>query len=146
MSDDRVAPHTCLPRRRQRGFSYVEVLIAMVIIVVCLVPALDALRDGVRGAGIQLEYAQNQQRLKTRFEEVLANTFATLDAAAMLAGNSPAITVPAYSDAAGTANRLLVTLYRYDGSAATGTDTGLLWLNVAIEGSNRSLNTLKSRW
>ena len=141
-----MAPDPCPARRRDHGFSYIEVLIAIVIIAVCLVPALDALQYGVRAAGTQRSYTINQQQLKTRFEEVLANSFATLDAAAMLAGNSPASTVAAYSDAAGTADRLLVTLYRYDGSAATGTDTGLLWINVAIEGSNLSLNTLKSRW
>ena len=136
----------CSLRHDQRGLSYVEVLIAVVIVAVCLAPATDALRDGVRAAGIQLDYTRNQQRLKTRFEEVLANNFSTLDAAAMLAGNSPSATVAAYTDAAGTTDRLLVTLYRYDGSAATASDTGLLWVKAAIEGSTLQLDTLKSRF
>ena len=146
MSDGAMAPDPCLPRRRQRGLSYFEVLIAVVIVAVCLAPALDALQGGIRAAATQLSHAVNQQRLKTRIEEVLANRFTTLDAAAMAAGNGPAFTVAAYSDAAGTANRLLVTLYRYDGSVPTSTNTGLLWINVAIEGSSLSLNALKSRW
>jgi Tfp pilus assembly protein PilV len=135
-----------LLRCRQRGLSYAEVLIAVVIVAVCLVPALDALRSGLSAADTQRLQAVNQQRLKTRLEEVLANRFSTLDAAAMAAGNSPSVTTATYSDAAGTADRLLVTLYRYDGSAPTATDSGLLWVKVAIEASSLSLNTLKTRW
>lgn len=140
-----MAPAHCL-RRHHRGLSYVEVMIAVVIVAVCLAPATDALRDGLRASATQRSHTVNAQRLKTRIEEVLANRYDTLDAAAMAAGNSPNATVAAYTDAAGSADRLLVTLYRYNGSAATATDTALLWIKVAIEGSNLSLDTLKSRW
>lgn len=136
----------CLPRRRQRGLSYIEVMIAVVIVAVCLAPAMDALRDGLRASATQRAYSVNQQRLKARMEVVLANRFSTLDAAAIAAGNSPGATVATYTDAAGTPDRLLVTLYRYDGSAASAGDTGLLWVKAAIQGSSLSLNTLKSRW
>ncbi len=132
--------------RHQRGLSYVEVLIAVAIVAVCLAPATDALRDGMSAAATQRSHAVSQQRLKTRMEEVLANRFSTLDAAAMAAGNSPSATVAAYTDAAGSAGRLLVTLYRYDGGAASGSDTGLLWVKTAVEGTNLQLNTLKTRW
>lgn len=141
-----MAPDRQLLRCRQRGLSYVEVLIAVVIVAVCLVPALDALLGGLSAADTQRLQAVNQQRLKARLEEVLANRFVTLDAAAIAAGNSPSTIVDAYSDAAGTADRLLVTLYRYDGSSPTVSDSGLLWVKVAIEASSLSLNTLKTRW
>lgn len=140
-----MSPTRQLLRHRERGLSYVEVLIAVVMVAVCLVPALDALRDGLSAADTQRLQVVNQQRLKARLEEVLANRFVTLDAAAMAAGNNPAASVAAYSDAAGSADRLLVTLYRYDGSGPTGSDSGLLWVKVAIEGSSLSLDTLKSR-
>ena len=128
-------------------------LIAVVIVAVCLVPALDALRDGIRAAAMQGSQTVNQQRLKTRMEEVLANRYVTLYNAVYNPGtgacnNSTSATVAAYSDAAGTADRLLVTLYCYDFSSSNPSvsDTGLLWVKVAIEGSNLSLDTLKSRW
>ncbi|OIQ96181.1 hypothetical protein GALL_218100 [mine drainage metagenome] len=141
-----MAPDRRLLRHRQGGLSYVEALIAVVIFAVCLVPAVDALRDGLSAADALRPQAVNQQRLEARLEEVLANRFATLDDAAMAAGNSPSAIAAAYSDAAGGTDRLLVTLYRYDGSGLTGSDSGLLWVRVAIEGSSLSLDTLRTRW
>ena len=131
---------------RAGGFSYVESIVALLILATALAPALSALRPGLAASASTRSYSVNQQRLKSRMEEVLANRFATLDAAAIAAGNSPAATVTAYSDAAGTKDRLLVTLYRYDGVSPTASDSGLLWVTVAIEGSSLALNTLKSRW
>ena len=131
---------------RAGGFSYVESIVALLILATALAPALSALRPGLAASASTRSYNVNQQRLKSRMEEVLANRFATLDAAAIAAGNSPAATVAAYSDAAGTKDRLLVTLYRYDGVSLTASDSGLLWVTVAIEGSSLALNTLKSRW
>lgn len=131
---------------RAGGFSYVESIVALMILATALAPALSALRPGLAAAASVRSYSVNQQRLKSRMEEVLANRFAALDAAAIAAGNSPAATVAAYSDAAGTPDRLLVTLYRYDGVSLTASDSGLLWVTVAIEGSSLALNTLKSRW
>ena len=132
--------------REARGFSYIECIVAMLVIAFALVPALEALRPGMAGAATQRTFTVNQQRLKARMEEVLANDFKTLDTAAVAAGNSTTATVPAYTDASGTPDRLLVTMYRYDGAAQTATDSGLLRIRVAIEGSVLALETLKSRW
>lgn len=137
---------SCLSRRGARGISYVETIVALLIIAVALVPALEALRPGLAGAASQRAYTVSQQRLKARLEEVLANDFPTLDTAAMAAGNNATATVPAYSDASGTPDRLLATIYRYDGAGQTATDSGLLRIKVAIEGSALALETLKSRW
>ncbi len=127
------------------GFSYVEVLVATLIMAVCVPAALDALSGGVSVARAGTSHTVNQQRIKSRLEEVLANRFTTLDAAAMAAGNSPGAVVPGYSDASGTPDRLIVNLYRYDGTVPTATDSGLLWVKVSIEGSVLALNTLAAR-
>ncbi len=131
---------------RERGISYIEVLVAVVILAVALAPALDALVGGLTGSATHRDYTIAEQRLRTRMEDVLAREFAALDAAAMAAGNNPGATIAAYSDAAGTSGRLLVTIYRYDGTAATATDKGLLWVKVWIEGSALALDTLRGRW
>ena len=130
---------------RMRGFSYIEVMVAAVILALCLPAALQSVGGAVRGTGTQAGYTLNQQRVASRMEVVLANRFATLDAAAIAAGNSPSAIIAAYSDAAGTKDRVVVNLYRYDGSAPTASDTGLLWVKVSIEGSALALNTLRSR-
>jgi type II secretory pathway component PulJ len=132
-------------RPRPSGFSYVEVMVAAMILALCLPAALQALGSAVRAADTQPGYTVNQQRLGSRIEVVLANRYATLDAAAIAAGNSPSAIVAAYSDAAGTADRLIVNLYRYDGAAPSASDTGLLRVKVSIEGSALALETLKAR-
>jgi hypothetical protein len=72
-------------------------------------------------------------------EQLLATPHAALDAAALAVGSAVAPT--SYSDAAGTPQRRLVFIARYDvdnadadGNGLTGGDAGLLWLKVAIEG------------
>ena len=136
-------------KQRQSGFSYVEVLIATLLIVIMLVPALDAMQSGIQGSGIHTQLAQNQYRMISKLEQTLALPFAELLEQADLVAD-PTVLIPApYSDAAGTESRRLVFLARYDGDNAdadndpfTGTDTGLLWVRVTIENSFRSLETV----
>ena len=47
-------------KQRQAGFSYMELLIATLLIVIMLVPALDAMQSGIQGSGIHTQLAQNQ--------------------------------------------------------------------------------------
>ncbi len=134
-------------RAGQAGVSYVEVLIAVVVLGVALVPALEALQVAFRGSAVQVDVVLWQQQLATRMEDVLAEPFASLDSAALDAGSE---TVPSsYSDAAGPPDRVLVFLSRYDGDNAdadndpfTGTDAGLVWARVAIENTPYELTTL----
>ncbi len=138
------------PRRSRaaarRGFAYAELIVAIALLAVALVPAMQAVQGGTRIAGEHRWMLANQQRLKARMEEVLARPFRELDDAAVAAGNSTSATIAAYSDASGsaTAPAVMTTVYRYDGTAATSSDTGLLWVKVYID-SAQALNTLKSR-
>lgn len=137
-------------RRAQRGLTYLEILVATLILVVGLVPALDALRSAVMGTGSNDAYVVAQHRLGGRLEDMLAEPFADLDAAGEAAG-SPA-TPTSYSDPGGTPGRLLVFIARYDGDDAdtdsnpfTGSDEGLLWVQAAIEDTPYSLESLVAR-
>ncbi len=132
-------------RTHARGFSYIEVLVATVIMAISLPAALEALRGGTAAAGVHASHGANQQRIASRMEEVLANKYPTLDAAAMAAGNSTSAVVAAYSDASGAPERLVVNLYRTNGVAKVGADFGLLWVKVSIEGSALALQTLAAR-
>ena len=134
----------------QRGLTYVEILIATLILLIGLVPALDALRSAVLGTGTNDAYVIAQHRLGGRLEELLLEPFSDLDDAAQAAG-SPA-TPSSYSDPGGTPGRILIFLARYDGDDAdtdsdpfTGGDEGLLWVRAAIEQTPYSLETLMAQ-
>ncbi|MDH3633302.1 MAG: hypothetical protein OES20_01225 [Gammaproteobacteria bacterium] len=136
-------------KHRQAGFSYMELLIATLLIVIMLVPALDAMQSGIQGSGIHTQLAQNQYRMISKMEQTLALPFSELLTQADLVAD-PTVLIPApYSDSAGTESRRLVFLARYDGDNAdadddpfTGIDAGLLWVRVTIEDSPRALETV----
>lgn len=133
------------------GLSYLEVLVAVVLVAAALVPALEALRGGLVGAQVHADLATESYRLTGRMEEVLAEPFATLDAEALALG-SPTTPSAVYSDPAGTPGRRLVYLSRYDGDNAdgdadpfTGVDGGLLRIRVEIELGSHAVETLRAR-
>lgn len=131
----------------QRGFSYVEVLVAVLVVAICLPPALDALHAAAQAASAHEAQVALQYRLGGRMEQVLADSFAALDAAALVTG-SPVVPT-GYSDPAGTPGRLLVFLAHYDldngdddGDPFTGADPGLLWVRVAVENGTTAVESV----
>ena len=129
------------------GVSYVEMLLAVTVLGLALVPAIDALQMALTGSRVQEDVVQAHHRLASRMEEILVEPFANLDDAAQAAGSETAPT--GYSDAAGPPDRVLVFLSRYDGDNAdsdndpfTGTDEGLLWVRLTIENTPYGLTTL----
>ena len=134
-----------------RGFSYVEVLVAMMLLGVCLVPAMEALQPAVLGTSISERYVLNQGRVQSRFEEVLAEPYFSLQAAADVAG-APTVAT-GYSDAPVIEDRLLVYIGAYDGDNTDGdnnpftdTDADLLWVRVVTETSGHTRECLVSRY
>jgi Tfp pilus assembly protein PilV len=151
--------HSPCTKSQQTGFSYLEVLIASLLVTIALVPALNALQTGIMSADIhQALTMQYYLRLK-KMAELQAEPFSDLLAAAKTAVNNT--TTSSYSDAAGTADRRLVYLALYDADATpftitdtnkdgdndpyTGDTANLLWLKVQTEGSADSLETLLTR-
>lgn len=126
-------------RRSQCGFLYVDVLVALLVLAVCLPAALGALSSAARAAAVERQTVARRYRLIGLMEQLLATPHATLDAAAIAAGGP---TVPtSFSDAGGTIERRLVFIARYDadnadgdGNRFTGGDAGLLWVRVSIDG------------
>ena len=155
MSPRALAPVRCAGLRpagsRERlrgGFSYVEVLLATLLVAMSLVPALEALQTGILGGGVHESQTLLHYHLTSKLEEVLAQPLPDLEAEALASGGAPT----SYSDPAGSANRRLVYLSEYDGDDAdgdgdpfTGADAGLVWLRVEIEATPHALETLTSR-
>ena len=125
-------------RRRHAGFSYVEVLIATVLIALALVPALESLEIGIRGSEIhEVELARHHQ-LVAILEEVLAQPYSELVTEEQAAGGEAS----AYSDAPGTADRRLVFLSGFDADGDSQPDPGILHVRAEIEATPHVLETL----
>jgi len=129
--------------------SYVEVLVAVALLAICLVPVLESLQPAVLGTSVSETHVQDQLRLQSRFEDVMSEPFSALEAAA--AGSPSDAT--AYSDASGTYDRLLVYIWAYDGdnddgddNPFSGTDEGLLWVRIVTEDSGHARESLVSRY
>ncbi len=126
------------------GFSYVEILVAMVLIAVCLVPALDALQPALFGMREQEVYTIDRLALSSKMEEVLSEPFASLDAAAVSSGS---YSVPTgYSQGETTTDGRSITLQVYlaqhDGDGDGTPDPDLLKVKVEIDGTSQRLETL----
>ncbi len=139
-----------MTRRRQQGLTLVEVLVAIALLAVMLVPAINALTTSSQGAEVHRDIAGNHFRLTSRLEELLAEPFADLEAAATAAGSPQTATT--YSEASGVPGRLVVYLSACDGDNAdgdgdlfTGTDDGILWIRVQVEDTVHDLQTIRAQ-
>lgn len=137
----------------ETGFSYVEVLVATVLIAITLVPAIEAFSPGTISTSNTESLVEDRYQLTAKLEEVLAFSFADIDAAATAAG-SPT-TASSFSDIVVYADGRQVTrnvfLSRYDGDNADannnpfdGVDAGLIWVRVEIVGTSLRFESLLS--
>ena len=152
---NKVGYAACTAATRMTGFSYVEVLIAVVLIVVALVPALDALIPGMAGSGIHESIAEDHYQLTGKLDQTLTEPYGQLNSAAKAVGSPTTPTT--YSDMVTYANGRQITrnvfIARYDADNAdgdddpfTGTDDGLLWVQVTIAGSGMHIESLVSEY
>ncbi len=133
----------------QRGFSYTEVLLSVVLLAILLVPAMQALNSAILGSSSNL--AARQLALRNKMEEVLSKPYQTLYAETSASGGNTTTSISAaFSDASGSIDRRIVVLYRLDTTtnSLSATDTGVLYASVyfANDGNANALNTLVGRW
>lgn len=133
----------------QRGFSYAEVLLSVILLATLLVPAMQSLNSAISGGSSGL--AVKQLNLRNKMEEVLSKPYGTLYAITSASGGNTTSSISAsLSDASGAVDRRVATIYRYDTTtnALSATDTGVLYVSVyyEAEGSANALNTLVGRW
>ena len=132
------------------GFSYVEILLSIVLVGVLLVPALEALGTAITGTPATATGASSAA-LQSKMEQVVAAPFSKLYAETYVAGgNTSTSASAAFSDAVGAPGRRVVVIYRYDALLRTLAiaDTGLVLVSVyyEAEGPGGALNTLVGRW
>ena len=138
-------------RRTMAGFSYLEILVAAVLMALSLGPALEALSSGIQSSSIHTSSSEESYILRGKLEEVLADSFTNIETAAAAAGG-PGI-ASSYSDVASLSNGRQITRNVYlagydadnadaDNDAFTGADPNLLWVRVAIPNTIVELQTL----
>jgi len=138
------------PCSQWAGFSYVEVLVATLLIAISLAPATDAIRTALAGSVMHRDALEEHYHLQGRLDEVLAQPTNVLEAEALQIG-SPAV-ASSYSDLPNTNRRRLVYLSLYDADNLdmdndpfTGMDPGLIWVKVELEATSFALESLVSR-
>jgi prepilin-type N-terminal cleavage/methylation domain-containing protein len=68
--------------RRRHGFSFVEVLVAVAVLALCVIPLANALKVGIAASSIGAAKAQELRCMKNMMETVLAEPFQNLANAA----------------------------------------------------------------
>ena len=137
--------------QQQSGLSYIEVLIATVLIAITLVPAIEGLTSGIQGSALNKQRVEIHYALKGKLEQLLSESFEDLDAAATAAGAHT--TATSYSDIFSPTMSRDVFIWRYDvvdadgdGNEFTGGEDNLLWISVALPDNSLSLQILVSRY
>jgi type II secretory pathway pseudopilin PulG len=138
-------------KNREQGFTYMEVIVAVMLMSLALIPALNAIRQSTAVSKGQQSLIANTYAVFSKMEYILAQPYESLSQAAIAAGG--AINPSSYSDPVATPGRRLVFLALYDGdnddsdnNPLTGGDPGLLWVKVELEGEDLTMESLTSQY
>jgi type II secretory pathway pseudopilin PulG len=133
----------------EQGFTYVEVVVAVLVLSLALIPAMNAIRGSIAASREQQGLVSGNYAVFSKMEYVLAQPYGNLESAAAAAGG-PA-NPSSYSDPVATPARVLIFLAPYDGDNAdgdnnpfTGTDPGLLWDRVTLADGSSAMESLAS--
>jgi Tfp pilus assembly protein PilV len=122
------------------GFAYIEVLIAVLLLALCALPAANAIQNGLSAASAAPSRAKALRCMRDKMEAVLAEPYDKLLAAQN--GNQP---VGAYSEAANggcVARKVYIDVYKQDGFGETASATALLRVDVVSPDTSYSFTTL----
>jgi hypothetical protein len=159
----RTSPMPAASLRKNRGLSYMEVMVAVFLLMLIIIPLMRSLEWGINTQKIVHKQQELVWHLQSKMAEVKVRKITALLEAAHTAGAYT--TASSYSDAPATENRRLVYVWYYDinnvdadnnpftifdantdadSDPFTGTDVvmDLVWIKVAIENTPFELVTL----
>jgi Tfp pilus assembly protein PilV len=125
------------------GFAYIEVLVAVLLLALCTLPAANAVRNGLNAADAAPKRAAALRCMRDRMEAVLAEPYDKLLAAQN--GKQPATK---YSDEVAVGGcvvrKVYIDVYRKSDkvSEETASSTALLRVDVVSPGTSYSFTTL----
>jgi prepilin-type N-terminal cleavage/methylation domain-containing protein len=100
---------------RQQGFSFVEIMVAVVLLAVCAVPMGEAIRNGIAASTVGMDKARELRCMKNTMETILAAPYQTLwDAAVKDSGAS--YPLPDDAACAGVVRTVSITLKEFSGT------------------------------
>lgn len=120
-------------RPRNAGFSYVAVMVALMLLAVCAAPAADAVRNAGAASAVSATQLRSLLCLKSRMELVTAEPYQKLLGAASGAAAAPAYSLAA--DAGCPQRDVFIRIVSVDSEGLASypaTDTGLLQLVVTL--------------
>jgi len=107
----------------QRGFSFVEVMVAVLLLAICAVPMMDAVRNGLSVSAAGVDKARELRCMKNTMEAVLAEPYQALWLAASN-DNAASYVLPEDSSCAGIARRLVISLCEQSGATTVFLTSG----------------------
>ena len=141
-----------MPLPRSAGFSYVGVLLAIMLLALCAAPAADAVRNAAAAPGVSASQLRWLLCLKSQMEVVMAEPYQNLlVAAAGRTSFAPAYSLAGDADinAGCPARNVYISMVSVDvnGNASyPAADTGMLQVVVALpDPASMSLATIATR-
>ena len=102
-------------RTRSKGFSFVEVMVAVVLLAVCAIPMMEAIRNGLSVSNASADKARELRCLKNTMEAVLAEPYQTLWLAASQ-DNGASYALPEDASCTDVARQLVISLCEQSGT------------------------------
>jgi prepilin-type N-terminal cleavage/methylation domain-containing protein len=147
---------------RQHGFSFIEIMVAVLVLAICAVPMGDAIRNGVNASSIAAAKARELRCIKNTMETVLAEPYQSLYAAAGGKDQPATFPMPAVfpmplDGSCDTAPLVSIARYEYeDGGTEVWLDgnpsatpaqleSPLLYISVAAANGGYAFTTLVAR-
>ena len=123
------------------GFAYIEVLVAVLLLALCALPAANAVKNGLNAADAAPARAKALRCMRDKMEAVLAEPYENL----LKAQNGTQKT--SYSENAANgcvARQVYIDVYQQNGSDDTAKNTVLLRVDVVSPDTNYAFTTLVS--
>lgn len=106
-----------------RGFSFVEVMVAVLLLAICAVPMMEALTNGLKVSNAGVDKARELRCMKNTMEAVLAEPYQTLWLAASQ-DNAASYVLPEDASCAGITRQLAISLCEQSGSSTVFLPSG----------------------
>lgn len=96
---------------RQDGFSFIEIMVAVVLLAICAVPMAEAVRNGLLASTAAVDSARELRCTKALMETVLSQPFQMLSAAARNRGEAAGYVLPDDPACSGVARTVAIHWY-----------------------------------